>query len=183
VSKDDVIAYAAEWLLENPSVAQLFNNLLAFRGIRRFITTRTLHWFLCSARSIQSIPPHTATLVEKQNRTNNSSRGHVKGKQPIRMGGWLNCLRRTFCDEGDGTSVSVNRKFPKPNDWIRILEMSDTVAALFNWVTCMGWLRTYRTFHRFLPISVLVTQIQVSQVTLFCPEIFKHTVSLKWINY
>jgi hypothetical protein len=47
-------------LLEKPPVAQLLENFPTFYGTRRFITvfTRTLHWDLFWARSIQSIPSH-----------------------------------------------------------------------------------------------------------------------------
>jgi hypothetical protein len=47
------------WALEKPPIMHHLKNSPAFYGTRRFITvfTRTLHWFLSWARSIQSIPP------------------------------------------------------------------------------------------------------------------------------
>jgi hypothetical protein len=54
------LVYTNSWswdLLEKPIVAQLLKNFPAFYGTRRFVTvfTRALHWFISSARSIQSI--------------------------------------------------------------------------------------------------------------------------------
>jgi hypothetical protein len=51
-------------LLEKPPVVQLFKNVPALYGTRRFITvfTRALHWSLSWDRSIQSIPSHTISL-------------------------------------------------------------------------------------------------------------------------
>jgi hypothetical protein len=53
--------HSRSWtLLEKLSIVQLFKNFPAFYGTRSFITvfTRTLHWSLFWARSIQSIPFH-----------------------------------------------------------------------------------------------------------------------------
>jgi hypothetical protein len=51
-------------LLEKSPIVQLLKKFPAFYGTRRFITvfTRALHWFLCRARLIQSIPPHPISL-------------------------------------------------------------------------------------------------------------------------
>jgi hypothetical protein len=48
----------------NPPVAQLVKNFPTCYGTRSFITvfTRSRHWFLSWARSIQSIPPHCFSL-------------------------------------------------------------------------------------------------------------------------
>jgi hypothetical protein len=51
-------------LLETPPVVQLLEDFPALYGTRRFISvlTRFLHWSLCWARSIQSIPSHPISL-------------------------------------------------------------------------------------------------------------------------
>jgi hypothetical protein len=51
-------------LLEKPPIVQPLKNFPAFYGIRRFITvfTRSLHWSLSWASSIQSIPSYPISL-------------------------------------------------------------------------------------------------------------------------
>jgi hypothetical protein len=60
-------SFSLSWswaLLDKPPIVQPLKNFTAFYGTRWFITvfTRTLHWSLSWARSIQSIPSHPISV-------------------------------------------------------------------------------------------------------------------------
>jgi hypothetical protein len=59
------LTHSWSWVvLEKSPIVQLLKNFPTFYGAQSFITmfTRTLHWSLCWARSIQSIPSHCISL-------------------------------------------------------------------------------------------------------------------------
>jgi hypothetical protein len=65
LSESHILTYSHSWaLLEKLPIVQPLKNFPAIYGTQRHITlfTRSLHWSLSSARSIQSIPSHPIYL-------------------------------------------------------------------------------------------------------------------------
>jgi hypothetical protein len=126
-------------LLEKPSVAQLLKNFPIFYGTRRFSTmfTRTFHWSLSKARSVQSKAHHPISLKIHSSIT------------------WD--IRKIVCDceqwviEHAGLSGKVSDLYSE-GDWFQ--------SRLEHWVSCFrGFplsLKIRKSFDAFMAVIVQI---------------------------